>query len=469
MTRSRLFWTLALPVAGAIAAAALLGALAGESAGRRVFAALIGAALGWAVCAAWIAARTAPIARTARRLRAIAPEGLTAPIAPDRLESEQIEAWAEALANWFEAGAGARAEQRGQLDALIDAQDDPSFLADGSGTIERGNAAAARVFGVSASELRGRPVRTLFTRKDLVEAHESASRGRKGRLRVGLPTTSGERVFEVVITPLSTEGDARRTATVMRDVTELAETLRIKTDFVANASHELRTPLAAIRAGVETLVEGAKHDPKMLDRVLEMIGQHVARLEELTRDLLDLSRMEQQGLALRVEPLIVAKLIEGLRAELEPVVRQRSLKVDFDIDPGFDQRETDPRLLFVVLRNLLDNATKFCHEGSTVRVRGVWAAADRTMRFEVQDEGIGIPLSQQQRVFERFYQVDPGRSGFVSQRRGTGLGLAIARHAVRAMGGRIGLESMWQKGTTVWCELPTPPVSPGSGMDGDAP
>lgn len=354
----------------------------------------------------------------------------------------------------------------GRIEALIDAQDDPAFLADREGRVERCNAAAARVFGASPAAVVGRPVRGLFTRKELVEAHEAATRGRKGRLRVGLPTAMGERVFDVVMTPLEPGAGASPTATVLRDVTELAETLRIKTDFVANASHEFRTPLAAIRAGVETLADGAKSDPAMLDRVLSMIGQHVVRLEDLTRDLLDLSRLEQPGLALRLEPLILSKLQDGLLGEFGPVMGQRGVRIEFAIDPSFEGCETDPRLLFVVLRNLIDNATKFCHEGTAVQVRGRWASRDpdddRAGRwlFEVQDEGIGIPLSQQARVFERFYQVDPGRSGFGSQRRGTGLGLAIARHALRAMGGRIGLESLWQKGTTVWFEIPTPPEPP---------
>lgn len=478
MPGSRLFWTLAIPASLAAAATGLFGALGGDTAPARVAAGL-GAALGASLIAsAWAWRQTAPVARAVRRLRDGAPPGLALG-APQEHDSEALAELAAAYVGWVAAKSSESGRQRGQLDALIDGQDDPAFITDGEGRLERCNEAAARLLGASASSLRGRAVRGLFTRSDLVAAHEAAARGRRGRLRVGLPSSSGERVFEVVVTPLEPGrgGAGSPTATVMRDVTELAETLRIKTDFVANASHELRTPLAAIRAGVETLSEGAKHDPKMLDRVLEMIAQHVARLEELTRDLLDLARLEQQGLALRVEPLIVEKLVAGLRAEMEPAARQRSLKIDFDIDPTFDGAAADPRLLFVALRNLLDNATKFCHEGTTVRVRGRWASGGGgddpragTLRFEVQDEGIGIPLNQQQRVFERFYQVDPGRSGFGAQRRGTGLGLAITRHAVRAMGGRIGLESLWQKGTTVWIEAPTPPEPPDAdGGDEGAP
>ncbi len=468
MLRSRLFWVLTLPILG-IAAALTVGAITiAPSPGRTILLLLMGIALALAG-AGWVAWQAVhPVRRSLTRLRAAAPAEIGAPASSSNEAMELVEL-ASALAGWHSARTAARDAQRGRLDALIDAQDDPAFLADFEGRIERCNGAAMRVFSSSSRSLAGRSLRELFTRADVIELIGAAQSGRRARQRTPLPTPTGERVFEIVVTPLDTPRTGNAPiAMILRDVTELAETMRVKTDFVANASHELRTPLAAIRAGVETLVEGAKSDPRMLDRVLEMIAGHVARLEDLTRDLLDLSRVEQTGLTLRVEPLIVAKLVDGLRAELDPAVRKRSLQLEFDIEPTIDGVETDPRLLFVVLRNLLDNATKFCHERTTVTVRARWSEAPspepdrRVARFEVRDRGIGIPLAQQQRVFERFYQVDPGRSGLGAQRRGTGLGLAIARHAVRALGGRIGVDSVWMQGSTFWFEVPTPPIVDGA-------
>jgi len=109
------------------------------------------------------------------------------------------------------------------------------------------------------------------------------------------------------------------------------------------------------------------------------------------------------------------------------------------------------------VRNLIDNATKYAFEETTIRVQATLVEPDaqgrRVARFAVSDRGVGIPLDQQERVFERFYQVDAARTGSPSQR-GTGLGLAIVKHASRVLAGAVGLESIWQRGTTVWLQIP---------------
>jgi signal transduction histidine kinase len=116
-------------------------------------------------------------------------------------------------------------------------------------------------------------------------------------------------------------------------------------------------------------------------------------------------------------------------------------------------------VLLLILKNLVDNATKFAYEGTAVRVVGEIIPIEpgrrgrEGARFIVSDRGVGIPIGLQSRVFERFYQVDPARTG-TAHRRGTGLGLAIVKHAVKVMGGTIGVESVWKQGTTITVELP---------------
>ena len=363
------------------------------------------------------------------------------------------------------------------LESLIDALADAAFITSYDGVVTHANAAALAFFDAKHRQVVGRSTRELFTRADLLSLHNAGWREGTRQVRCRLPTPRGERTYEVVVTPLPrTTASAPASITFLRDVSELADTQRVKTDFVANASHELRTPLSAIRAGIETL-EQAKDDPAMSARVREMMGGHVARLEELVRDLLDLARVETPDLPVRVEPLRLEELTDSLRAEFEGVCAERGLTIDFSLDASLEGAPTDPRLLRLILRNLIENATKFCEAASTVRVVGGLtreAGGGAAIRCEVHDKGLGIPLNQQSRVFERFYQVDQSRSGAVQgggQRRGTGLGLAIVRHAVRAMGGRVGLESVWKQGTMVWFEAPAPPRQPspenGSGGGSD--
>ena len=113
-----------------------------------------------------------------------------------------------------------------------------------------------------------------------------------------------------------------------------------------------------------------------------------------------------------------------------------------------------------MLKNLIDNAIKFAFPRTPVRTEA--RRVGDLVRFRVTDQGAGIPINQQHRVFERFFQVDPARTGF-QHRRGTGLGLAIVKHAVKALGGAISVESVWKQGTTMTVDLPASgPPAPSS-------
>jgi two-component system phosphate regulon sensor histidine kinase PhoR len=243
----------------------------------------------------------------------------------------------------------------------------------------------------------------------------------------------------------------------LRDITEQATALQLKTDFVANASHELRTPLASIKTAAETLADLGDESPAMRSRLVSMIASNAARLEELSRDLLDLSSLESVETKSAMDRIDVLEIARDLHDLFETACAERRIALEFDLDDRLRSVWTDGRLLRLVLRNLIDNAIKFAYEDTAVRVRGVVVNAGPAerdaARFEVIDLGIGIPLAQQQRVFERFFQVDAARSGS-PRRRGTGLGLAIVKHALRAIGGTIQVKSVWQQGTTMTVVLP---------------
>jgi signal transduction histidine kinase len=240
----------------------------------------------------------------------------------------------------------------------------------------------------------------------------------------------------------------------LRDVTELAQAIYLKTDFVANASHELRTPLSSIRAATETLADGAWEDAPMRERLTSVIAGNVQRLEEMVRDLLDLSRLDSPDAPVAREEVSLVELAEAMRETFTGVCAERKLTLETRLGAGLDVIVSDRKLLTTIVRNLIDNATKFAYEQTTVNV--TIERAGSVVRISVSDQGVGIPLGHQQRIFERFYQVDPSRAGF-AVRRGTGLGLAIVKHAVKALGGTIGVESVWKQGTTMTVEVPCGP------------
>ena len=362
--------------------------------------------------------------------------------------------------------------ERRDLRDVLEAVGEPVIATDQEGDVLLVNKAAERLLGIRGDTGEKR-IDDVIVQNDLLALHEAASQGRLASARVRIAVGDGVRVFDTTASPIAVyqaegrparedrpaSGAGRRWGVVLafRDVTDLMAAVQARTDFVANASHELRTPLTALRSAFDTL-RAAIDDPKMRDRAFQLAGNNMTRLEEMTRDLLDLSRLESPDTQVRISRIDIADLAEDLAGQFETVCKARSLSLSLEIDDAAREVDTDPRLVQEILRNLIDNACRFANEGTTVRVIGQ-ATPDAahgperaTLVLRVIDKGVGIPLEQQARIFERFYQVDPARSG---KRRGTGLGLAIVKHAVRALGGSVRVESVWGQGTTMIVELPS--------------
>jgi two-component system phosphate regulon sensor histidine kinase PhoR len=240
---------------------------------------------------------------------------------------------------------------------------------------------------------------------------------------------------------------------VVLDITEIRRLERVRRDFVANVSHELRTPLTAIQGFAETLLRGALDEPENSRRFVEIIRDHASRLARLTEDLLKLSRIEAGKLELELHPISVASVVEQCAetVRLKLTEKRQSLTVTMCEPPPLVR--ADSHALLDVLRNLLDNALQYTPEDGHVAIRVFLAGAEgaEEVRIAVEDDGIGIPASSHDRIFERFYRVDAARSRKVG---GTGLGLSISKHLVEGMGGRIGLESQLGRGSTFTVVLP---------------
>ncbi len=352
------------------------------------------------------------------------------------------------------------------LRAVLEATEAPVLALGATGAVVAANRGAVALLAPGSSEsLRGEPLGQLFPDARALALLRGAQRGESGRTQARLLTSEGPRIIEVAAEPVGggpfAIADPPAVVMTLHDVTEQATAMRLKTDFVANASHELRTPLASIRSAAETLREVGGEDDAMRDKLISMIANNAERLEELSRDLLDLSILESPEAPCAVERVDLLAIADDLRELFSNACTHRRVALEFDLDKRLAETWTDARLVRLVLRNLIDNAIKFAREDTSVRVRGAVLDEARAvngfrrhgLRLEVVDRGIGIPLAQQQRVFERFYQIDAARTGS-TQRRGTGLGLAIVKHALRALDGSIRIDSVWQQGTTMIVELP---------------
>jgi two-component system phosphate regulon sensor histidine kinase PhoR len=236
---------------------------------------------------------------------------------------------------------------------------------------------------------------------------------------------------------------------VVRDVTERERTETMRRRFVSDVSHELRTPIAAIRAAVETL---AAEDelPADLARLMSILERQSAEMEALVSDLTDLSQIESGAVSLTLEPIPLKPLLLSVVRDLAPAAAARGVTVAVEAD---DELELlgDRRRISQVFRNLVDNAVKFSPPGQKVDVLAEGGQGASPVVVHVVDRGIGIPRSEQDRVFQRFYRVDPSRAKSVA---GTGLGLAIVKHLLILHGGTIRVDSEPGKGSRFTVTLP---------------
>jgi two-component system phosphate regulon sensor histidine kinase PhoR len=218
---------------------------------------------------------------------------------------------------------------------------------------------------------------------------------------------------------------------------------RVRSDFVANVSHELKTPLTAIRGFVETLEDGAINDKTNATRFLAIIKKHTQRLGNIIDDLLRLSELESGG-RIEMAELDLKGLVDEVVMGFGHSLNAKRQELSVEAEGGDFVTLGDRAKLEQVFVNLIDNAIKYTKEGGQIKVR--LAADGDCLTVAVEDNGIGIPKDDVERVFERFYRVDKAHSRKVG---GTGLGLSIAKHIVLVHNGQIRIESEPGRGTKV--------------------
>ena len=252
---------------------------------------------------------------------------------------------------------------------------------------------------------------------------------------------------------MSAVGYEDGTVYAFRDLTEERALESMRQDFVATVSHELRTPLAAIYGAALTLRrEDVELAAELEAKLLEVITEESNRLAEIVSDLLLASQLDTGKLYANVEvcdPRAIAQLeLDAAHTHLPENVAL-ALEAPSKLPPVV----ADPGQLRQVLSNLIENAVKYSPDGGTVRV--ALAPENGHVRFSVSDSGLGIPASEQRRIFEKFFRLDPDMTRGIG---GTGLGLYICRELVRRVDGRIWVESDGRTGSTFHVEIPQEPA-----------
>jgi two-component system phosphate regulon sensor histidine kinase PhoR len=319
------------------------------------------------------------------------------------------------------------------------------------------NNAAAAMFNLRGS-VSGLLLPEVFLGHGLQTLAERAAETgevQRGELTQPIPGRS-ERCHLVVTAAVLKGAEAERPGgvlLVLHDVTRLRELESVRREFVANVSHEFRTPLSIINGYLETLEEGGV-GREMLRKSISVMRRHADRLNRLIEDLLTISRMEEKGVRLETASADVVGLLSSVVSRLDPEIRQRGAEVRLDIESGLSSLTIDSYRMEQAFSNLLANALRHgSPAGSTrgVRVTVAIRREGHDLAISFSDDGPGIPLQDQEHLFERFYRVGGDRA---RQTGGTGLGLSIVKHVVQAHGGRVGLRSRPGEGSTFTIHLP---------------
>ncbi len=231
-------------------------------------------------------------------------------------------------------------------------------------------------------------------------------------------------------------------------VRQVDETLQsARSEFTANVTHELKTPLTSIKGFTDMMASGLVKDPEDQKRFLAMISVEVDRLTKLVDDILQVTELETVAGAMPGESCNLMEVVQETEKFLEPVAKKAKVTLSVEGEAVCGAISAD-RFKEVAL-NLMENAVKYNKPGG--QVTATLSKEGSEAVFSVKDTGIGIPPESQNRVFERFYRVDKGRSRAAG---GTGLGLAIVKHIVALYTGRINLVSTVGEGTTITVRLP---------------
>ena len=338
-------------------------------------------------------------------------------------------------------------ERSQELETVLQGIGDGVLVADPHLQLLMMNGVAAHIFAVEQSPQPGLPLAQILPGDPVLDLLEDTLQAGEEAIReIELEGHGRDKAhtYQALASPMIAEdGRAQGVVAVLRDITVQKELERMKSNFLSVVSHELKTPLHSIKGFVEIILMGKTGAINELQRdFLGTVKQQTDLLQRQINDLLEFSRLESGQVKLYVEEVALPTLVARVLDKLAPQAQEGELTLHNRLPSDFPAVEGDRLRLEQVLTNLVENGLKFTPAGGDVAVDGV-DLGDQ-VQITVSDTGIGVPPTERDRVFDRFYQVD---SSAERAYRGAGLGLTICKHIVAHHGGRIWLEDNEPQGS----------------------
>lgn len=313
------------------------------------------------------------------------------------------------------------------------------LVIDKSANVLSYNHAAADMLQIEKVTI-GDSVLTLNRKKGFRESVEKAL----GGIRAESEIAHDQSIYNLIASPVIDDDKIIGAVIVIIDITESAKREQLRREFTSNVSHELKTPLTSILGFAEIMKSGGTPDSTVVD-FSTSIYDEAKRLITLVSDIIKISELDENPSQFQKEDVDLYTLSDKVIKNLKPLAQKQNITLNLIGDTAYIKGTE--KIVYEMIYNLCDNAIKYNRENGTVDI--IINNTDNKVNLTVNDTGIGIPNSEQSRVFERFYRVDKSRSKLVG---GTGLGLAIVKHAAACSNAEIILESQEGKGTSITIE-----------------
>lgn len=336
-----------------------------------------------------------------------------------------------------------------QLSVLLDHINLGVVVVNRRGLVELFNPTARKLLALDSTSL-GKSYESViksFLLINMIKLVGESGEAMSDEVEMFIPTS---RYIDVNIVPF-TQDATRMEGSVLvllYDVTEIHRLETVRSEFVANASHELRTPVTSIKGFAETLQAGALKDPEKAETFIGIIANESQRLETIINDILELSRVEKRAVPVINTEIDLVQVAHDMADFFRKKAKKKNISIAVIADKPVIYRG-DKHRIEQILTNLIDNAINYSDLGDHIDIL-LWDKK-RHIKFAVKDTGMGIPEENKERIFERFYRVDKGRS---RNSGGTGLGLSIVRNLIKNMNGKLDLDSEVGKGSTFSVTLP---------------